>query len=49
LRIDPAHLHLEFLKRLKEGKWPAASVVGELFGSWQEARGVAAAAARTDT
>jgi hypothetical protein len=37
------------LKRLNEGKWPPVSVFGELFGSWQEARGVAAAAARADT
>jgi AraC-like DNA-binding protein len=26
------------LKRLSDGRWPSASVVGELFGSWQAAR-----------
>jgi AraC-like DNA-binding protein len=36
------------LKRLNEREWPPASVVGELFGSWREAHGAAAAAARTD-
>jgi hypothetical protein len=37
------------LKRLNERGWPSASVVGELFASWEEARGVAAAAAGTDS
>jgi AcrR family transcriptional regulator len=36
------------LERLKEREWPPASVVGELFGSWREARGAAAIGARTD-
>jgi AcrR family transcriptional regulator len=36
------------LERLKEREWPPASVVGELFGSWREARGAAAPGARTD-
>jgi AraC-like DNA-binding protein len=26
------------LKRLSDGRWPSASVVGKLFGSWQTAR-----------
>lgn len=26
------------LERLSEGEWPAASVVGELFGTWDAAR-----------
>jgi len=34
------------LKRLNEREWPAASVVGRLFGGWQTARDAAGAAAR---
>jgi AraC-like DNA-binding protein len=37
------------LKRLNEREWPSASVVSELFGSWREARGVAAGATLTDS
>jgi AcrR family transcriptional regulator len=29
------------LKRLREGHWPSASVVGQLFGTWRAARGAA--------
>ena len=36
------------LKRLNERQWPSASLVGELFGSWREARDAAAAAAQTN-
>jgi hypothetical protein len=32
--------------QLKGREWPSASVVRELFGSWREARGAAAIAAR---
>jgi hypothetical protein len=34
------------LKRLDEGEWPPASVVGQLFGSWQEARDMATSPVR---
>ena len=34
------------LERLDSGRWPPASVVGRLFGSWREARDRATAAAR---
>jgi hypothetical protein len=34
------------LERLNEGEWPAASVVGSLFGSWQKARDAAEVGAR---
>jgi hypothetical protein len=37
------------LKRLDEREWAWASVVGPLFGSWQEARGMATGAALTDS
>ena len=30
------------LKRLSGGRWPSASVVGQPFGSWREARGALA-------
>ena len=33
-------------QRLREGEWPPASVGGQLFGSWQEAREAARAAAQ---
>ena len=32
----------EALERLARGEWPAASVVGNLFGSWAAARAAAA-------
>ena len=35
----------EALERLDEGDWPPASVVGDVFGSWEAAR----AAARGET
>ena len=35
------------LKRLDTGEWPSASVVGHVFGSWQEARDAASTEVRT--
>jgi hypothetical protein len=35
------------LKRLNDREWPSASVVGQLFGTWKEARMAARAAAPT--
>jgi hypothetical protein len=37
------------VKRLNAGKWPSASVVGQLFQGWQAARMAAATAARCES
>jgi hypothetical protein len=36
------------LKRLGDGAWPAASVAGELFGTWHDARAAARRIVRSD-